>query len=41
MQQLKLDLALPLKRREGLRFLTGRGRHVADLIPEEAHHATA
>ncbi len=36
MQQLKFGLAQPLKRREDARFLTGRGRYVADLIPEGA-----
>lgn len=36
MRQLKFGLAQPLKRREDLRFLTGRGRYVADLIPEGA-----
>ncbi len=33
MQQLKFGMAQPLARREDLRFLTGTGRYVADLIP--------
>ncbi len=41
MQQLKFGLAQTLKRHADLRRLNGRGRHVADLIPEEARHATA
>lgn len=36
MEQLKFGLAQPLKRREDVRFLTGRGRYVADLVPAGA-----
>jgi carbon-monoxide dehydrogenase large subunit len=36
MEQLKFGMAQPLKRREDVRFLTGRGRYVADLVPEGA-----
>lgn len=34
--QMKFGLSQPLKRREDLRLLTGRGRYVADLVPEGA-----
>jgi len=34
--QMKFGLAQPLKRREDVRFLTGRGRYVADLVPQGA-----
>lgn len=33
MEQLKFGMAQPLKRREDVRFLTGKGRYVADLVP--------
>ena len=36
MQQMKFGLAQPLKRREDVRFLTGAGRYVADLVPQGA-----
>ena len=36
MEQLKFGLAQPLTRREDLRFLTGKGRYVADLVPQGA-----
>ncbi len=36
MEQLKFGMAQPLKRREDVRFLTGKGRYVADLVPEGA-----
>jgi len=36
MEQLKFGMAQPLKRREDVRFLTGTGRYVADLVPEGA-----
>jgi carbon-monoxide dehydrogenase large subunit len=36
MEQLKFGIAQPLKRREDVRFLTGRGRYVADLVPAGA-----
>ncbi|MGL4238713.1 xanthine dehydrogenase family protein molybdopterin-binding subunit [Tabrizicola sp.] len=34
--QMKFGLAQPLKRREDVRFLTGKGRYVADLVPQGA-----
>ncbi|MBL9051717.1 MAG: xanthine dehydrogenase family protein molybdopterin-binding subunit [Tabrizicola sp.] len=33
---MKFGLAQPLKRREDVRFLTGQGRYVADLVPQGA-----
>ncbi|MBA3911798.1 MAG: xanthine dehydrogenase [Rhodobacter sp.] len=36
MEQLKFGMAQPLKRREDVRFLTGKGRYVADLVPDGA-----
>ncbi len=36
MEQLRFGMAQPLKRREDLRFLTGQGRYVADLVPAGA-----
>jgi aerobic carbon-monoxide dehydrogenase large subunit len=33
---LKFGLSQPLKRREDVRFLTGKGRYVADLVPQGA-----
>jgi len=36
MEQMKFGMAQPLKRREDVRFLTGKGRYVADLVPEGA-----
>ncbi len=36
MEQLRFGMAQPLKRREDLRFLTGQGRYVADLVPSGA-----
>lgn len=36
MEQLKFGLAQPLKRREDLRFLTGNGRYVSDIVPAGA-----
>jgi carbon-monoxide dehydrogenase large subunit len=36
MQQLKFGMAQPLTRREDIRFLTGKGRYVADIVPEGA-----
>jgi carbon-monoxide dehydrogenase large subunit len=36
MEQLKFGISQPLTRREDLRFLTGKGRYVADLIPDGA-----
>ena len=36
MEQLKFGMAQPLTRREDVRFLTGRGRYVADLVPQGA-----
>jgi carbon-monoxide dehydrogenase large subunit len=33
---MKFGLAQPLRRREDLRFLTGRGRYVADIVPRGA-----
>ncbi len=36
MEQLKFGMAQPLKRREDVRFLTGSGRYVADLVPTGA-----
>ena len=35
-RQMKFGLAQPLRRREDLRFLTGQGRYVADLVPKGA-----
>ncbi|MDP3264116.1 MAG: xanthine dehydrogenase family protein molybdopterin-binding subunit [Tabrizicola sp.] len=37
--QMKFGTAQPLKRREDVRFLTGQGRYVADLVPAGALHA--
>ncbi len=36
---MKFGMAQPLLRREDLRFLTGTGRYVADLVPKGALHA--
>ena len=36
MEQLKFGMAQPLTRREDVRFLTGKGRYVSDLIPQGA-----
>lgn len=36
MEQLKFGMAQPLKRREDVRFLTGAGRYVSDLVPAGA-----
>lgn len=36
MEQLKFGLSQPLKRREDVRFLTGRGRYVSDIVPAGA-----
>lgn len=36
MEQLRFGMAQPLKRREDVRFLTGTGRYVADLVPQGA-----
>jgi carbon-monoxide dehydrogenase large subunit len=36
MQQLKFGMAQPLTRREDIRFLTGKGRYVSDIVPEGA-----
>lgn len=36
MEQLKFGMAQPLTRREDLRFLTGKGRYVSDLVPAGA-----
>jgi aerobic carbon-monoxide dehydrogenase large subunit len=36
MEHMKFGKAQPLKRREDVRFLTGKGRYVADLVPEGA-----
>ncbi len=36
MEQLKFGISQPLKRREDVRFLTGAGRYVGDLVPTDA-----
>ena len=36
MEQLKFGMAQPLTRREDMRFLTGKGRYVSDLVPAGA-----
>ena len=36
---MKFGLSQPLIRREDVRFLTGKGRYVADLVPQGALHA--
>ncbi len=37
--QMKFGQAQPLRRREDIRFLTGTGRYVDDLVPAGALHA--
>jgi aerobic carbon-monoxide dehydrogenase large subunit len=34
--QMKFGLSQPLRRREDVRFLTGQGRYVSDIVPEGA-----